>query len=191
MGKPRGDVDDFIHDWDHLVAAKAEDADGLDGPTHDQDQIIKRAQEAWSRLVKGHAWADSLLIGDPLLLGRAEAMRDAHTNNPAGRRYDGLFGAWLQKHGFDKIDKGDRSRLFACLEHRVEIEAWRSFAIEAQGMRFTATISRSRFDTGELAEISLTDHKIGSDADAAACDSAVAARSPYSTASLSKQSGAP
>jgi hypothetical protein len=46
-----------------------------------------------------------------------------------------------------------------------------TFSVEAQGMRFTATISR--FDTGELAEIFLTNHRAGSDADAAACDSAV------------------
>src|SRR5262249_3952646 len=48
-----------------------------------------------------------------------------------------------------------------------------SFALEANGMRFTATISR--FDSGELAEIFLTNHRQGSDADAAACDSAVLA----------------
>ncbi len=38
-------------------------------------------------------------------------------------------------------------------------------------MRFTATVSY--FDTGELAEIFLSNHRAGSDADAAACDSAV------------------
>ena len=46
-----------------------------------------------------------------------------------------------------------------------------TFAVEAQGMKFTATISR--FDDGSLAEIFLTNHRAGSDAGAAACDSAV------------------
>jgi hypothetical protein len=100
------------------------DHDGLGGPT--QEQIIKRAQEAWERLVKGHTWLDWLLIGEALLLGRTEAMHDAQTNQPTGRRYAGLFGAWLQKHGFDAIDKSDRSRLFECLGHRAEIEVWRT-----------------------------------------------------------------
>jgi len=37
-----------------------------------------------------------------------------------------------------------------------------TFAVEAQGMKFTATISR--FDNGSLAEIFLTNHRAGSDA---------------------------
>jgi hypothetical protein len=37
-----------------------------------------------------------------------------------------------------------------------------TFAVEAQGMKFTATVSR--FDDGSLAEICLTNHRAGSDA---------------------------
>ncbi len=40
-------------------------------------------------------------------------------------------------------------------------------------MRFTATISR--FDDGRVAEVFLTNHRAGSDADASACDAAVVA----------------
>jgi hypothetical protein len=36
-----------------------------------------------------------------------------------------------------------------------------SFNVEAQGMKFTATVSR--FDDGSLAEIFLTNHRAGSD----------------------------
>jgi hypothetical protein len=46
-----------------------------------------------------------------------------------------------------------------------------TFAVESQGMKFTATVSR--FDSGEVAEIFLTNHRAGSDADASACDAAV------------------
>ena len=46
-----------------------------------------------------------------------------------------------------------------------------SFAFQCGRMSYVATISR--FDDGRLAEIFLTNHKIGSDADAAARDSAV------------------
>ncbi len=48
-----------------------------------------------------------------------------------------------------------------------------TFAVRAQGMGFTATISR--FDDGQLAEIFLSNHRAGSDADANACDAAVIA----------------
>jgi hypothetical protein len=57
-----------------------------------------------------------------------------------------------------------------------------TFAVEAQGMRFTATISR--FNDGRLAEIFLSNHRAGSDADACACDAAV-------VASLALQHGVP
>jgi len=46
-----------------------------------------------------------------------------------------------------------------------------TFAVEAQGMRFTATVSR--FDSGEIAEIFLSNHRSGSGADANAFDAAV------------------
>ena len=46
-----------------------------------------------------------------------------------------------------------------------------SFAFRCGGMRYVATIAL--FDDGRLAEIFLTNHKVGSDADTAARDSAV------------------
>jgi hypothetical protein len=46
-----------------------------------------------------------------------------------------------------------------------------SFGLECDGLAYTATISR--FDGGNLAEIFLTNHKAGSQADAAAKDAAV------------------
>jgi len=52
-------------------------------------------------------------------------MLEANTNKPKGRRYQDIYGEWLKATGFDQIDKGDRSRLLDCLEHREEIENWR------------------------------------------------------------------
>ncbi len=46
-----------------------------------------------------------------------------------------------------------------------------SFAFSCAGMNYVASISQ--FPDGRLAEIFLTNHKVGSDADAAARDSAV------------------
>jgi hypothetical protein len=57
-----------------------------------------------------------------------------------------------------------------------------SFGFECGGMAYVATISR--FPNGDLAEVFLTNHKVGSGADAAARDSAV-------VASIAMQHGAP
>jgi hypothetical protein len=46
-----------------------------------------------------------------------------------------------------------------------------SFGLECNGLKYVATISR--FDDGRIAEIFLSNHKNGSDADVAARDSAI------------------
>jgi hypothetical protein len=57
-----------------------------------------------------------------------------------------------------------------------------SFGVACAGLRYTATISR--FPDGRLAEVFLTNHKAGSEADANARDSAV-------VCSLALQHGVP
>jgi hypothetical protein len=68
---------------------------------------------------------------------RERAMRQANTNQPAGKGYNQAFGALLPAHGFiyidpkdgrekERVDKGTRSRLFECLARRADIEAWRA-----------------------------------------------------------------
>ena len=56
-----------------------------------------------------------------------------------------------------------------------------SFAFRCGGMRYVATIAR--FDDGRLAEVFLTAHKVGSDADTSARDAAI-------TCSIALQYGA-
>jgi ribonucleoside-diphosphate reductase alpha chain len=46
-----------------------------------------------------------------------------------------------------------------------------SFSFEHAGMKYVASVAR--YDDGRLAEVFITNHKVGSDADAAAKDSAV------------------
>ena len=57
-----------------------------------------------------------------------------------------------------------------------------SFAFEHGGMKYTASVAR--YSDGRLAEIFISNHKSGSDADAAAKDSAV-------VASIALQNGVP
>jgi hypothetical protein len=88
------------------------------------EHCVRVGQEAWTRLTNCQSWNDWLLVGEALLLGRSECMRTAHTNKPEGRRYNEEFSDWLKANKFDGIDKSTRSRLFECLAHRAQIEAW-------------------------------------------------------------------
>ena len=94
------------------------------GPAN-PDSIILRGQEAWARLRQELAWEDWLAVGEALRLGRHLAMLEARTNEPSGKRYQAIYGDWLRQNGFDEIDKGDRSRLFDCLENLSAIHGWR------------------------------------------------------------------
>src|SRR5262245_40340101 len=106
----RRDADDFAADMasrcaDHVV-------DGLEPPTHvNSDEMITRGRQAADRLVSGHAWGDWIAVGHALVVGRAEAMREAHTNKPEGRLYAAAFARWLSRTGLDRVasDKGTRS----------------------------------------------------------------------------------
>jgi hypothetical protein len=100
--------------------------DTLDWSKLSADQIIRRGQDAWVRVRGDHTWADWLEIGAALCVGRTEAMYVAQTNKPVGRNYNTAFAAWLKEHGFDAIDQGDRARLFKVMEHRDQIEKWRT-----------------------------------------------------------------
>src|SRR5437879_13243537 len=66
------------------------------------------------------------MIGEAHVLGRALAMQAAETNKPVGARYNKAMSAWLAEHGFDSMDKSDRSRLMECMDNREAIEPWRN-----------------------------------------------------------------
>jgi hypothetical protein len=99
------------------------------------DQCIRAGQEAWKRLSSGESWNDWLLVGEALLIGRTDAMQTAHTNVPAGRRYNEDYSSWLKATKFDGIDKAVRSRLFECLKHRDAIERWRATLTTSQRLK--------------------------------------------------------
>jgi hypothetical protein len=69
------------------------------------------------------------------MVGREFAMATAATNQPAGSRYNAAFGIWLQRHQFEEIDKGDRSRLLRLMDNRVAIEKWRGTLPESTRLR--------------------------------------------------------
>jgi hypothetical protein len=121
---------------DRLCAVEAVHVDdGLSelNPSH-SDQIIRRGQEAFERLRR--VWPDWMAIAEALQLGRAEVMRELHTNSLTGRRYEEAMAKWLAAHSFETIDKGTRHRLLECLQHKIEIETWRSGLTESERQRF-------------------------------------------------------
>jgi hypothetical protein len=106
-----------------------------------KEQTIQIGQAAWQRLTGVQTWQDWLLVGDALITGRAEAMSTAHTNRPEGKLYNKEYGIWLEAHDFAAIDKGTRSRLLECIEHRAEIEAWRATLTTTQRLAFNHPVT--------------------------------------------------
>lgn len=97
-------------------------------------EIVRLGQEAMAR--QRRIFDDWLAIAEALQFGRAQAMRDVHTNEPRGACYEKAMADWLIANGFKEIDKGARSRLLKCLEHRVEIEKWRLRLTDAERFRY-------------------------------------------------------
>jgi hypothetical protein len=109
-------------------------ADGLNCVNPSINEKVRVGQEAMARKRRG--WADWIAIGEALQVGRAEVMRDVHTNQPVGRRYEKAMAEWLVANGFKEIDKGVRSRLLECLQHRTEIDQWLSRLTGSERFRF-------------------------------------------------------
>jgi hypothetical protein len=43
---------------------------------------------------------DWFVLGQALVIGRTEALKEARTNKPSGRRYNEAIGVWLRETGF-------------------------------------------------------------------------------------------
>jgi hypothetical protein len=116
----------------------------LDGPTDSIDDAIHRGQQAWMRLRADNHWTDWLDVGRAHVIGRQEAMRLAHVNEPSGHRYKEHFGAWLKKVGFADLDKSDRARLFTVMDNLPAIERWRAAlgATERMKLNHPSTVLR-------------------------------------------------
>ncbi len=110
-------------------------ANRLDNPTDREQATILHGQEAWHRLGRDHTWENWKQLGAAIVIGRNWAMREAAVNQPVGRRYNVLFAGWLAQLGFENLDKADRSRLFAVMDHLDEIETWRASLTPTERLR--------------------------------------------------------
>jgi hypothetical protein len=97
-------------------------------------EVLRLGQEAMERKRRG--WEDWLAIAKTLEAGRAEVIRSLHTNQPHGRRFETAMGEWLAANRFKEINKATRSQLLDCLNHKIEIEKWRSRLTEADRFKF-------------------------------------------------------
>lgn len=106
----------------------------------DDDDHIVRAQQAWARLKESGptSWEDWKLVGAALMTGRQHAMKVAPAKTPRGSRYTEAFSIWLQIHGFDAIDKADRTKLLSIMEDLDRIEKWREQLTEGQRAAWNA-----------------------------------------------------
>jgi hypothetical protein len=92
-----------------------------------EDRKEALAAEADTRIKGGAHWNDWMYLADGFAVGVTKAMRAAGTNKPYGKAYTRLFGEWLEARPWAKrYDKGTRSNLLWCADHRSEIEEWRS-----------------------------------------------------------------
>ena len=74
-------------------------------------------------------WPDYAEVGAALMVGRAWAMAEAHTNKPSGKLYTRKYGHWLQAnqlHDQYRWDKDHRSKLLSLMEELPQVEAWRA-----------------------------------------------------------------
>ena len=111
------------------TTVKPQISDGL--CCHNPSELkVRLGQEAMAR--QRRRWEDFMIIAEALDVGRAEVMRDLHTNQPTGRRYEKARGEWLVANGFKDIDKGARCRLLECLRHREQIERWRALLTDSE-----------------------------------------------------------
>jgi hypothetical protein len=91
----------------------------------ERSRVDQQARAAWKRLKKEKSWHDWITVGEGLLLWRQEAMHEAGVNRPEGKGYNMAFGNKLVANKLDDMDKGDRARLFDCMDNLALIEEWR------------------------------------------------------------------
>ena len=90
------------------------------------ERRLQAAADAAERIKRGQHWLDWMDVAEGLGVGRAQAMRMAGTNRPAGSAYNKAFGRWLDQHRWARdLDKPTRAHLFWCLDNRNDLDRWR------------------------------------------------------------------
>ena len=97
-----------------------------DKVTESEERKEALAEQADVRIKGGAHWRDWMFIADGMAVGQAKAMRAAGTNRPYGKAFTRAMREWLNERPWaNRYDKGTRSNLLWCVDHRSEIDAWR------------------------------------------------------------------
>ena len=102
--------------------------------TRADEEVIQLGRQALAR--QGRVWNDWMTIAEAIAVGRREVLDKLNSDQPNGQRYHKAMDEWLVTSGFKGIDKSTRSRLLECLEHRAEIEKWRTTLTEPERLRY-------------------------------------------------------
>ena len=93
-------------------------------PEQIEANVIRHAQQAWHQVKADPSLFCWLEVGRGLEVGRAIAMRQAHTDRPRGKAYNLAFSHWLKEHQLDGVNEADRHALLQILDNRAAIGAW-------------------------------------------------------------------
>ena len=121
----------------------------MDDETESEARKEKLAEEADDRVYKKDAhWTDWMFIADGIAVGQAKAMRAAGTNRPYGKAFTRAMGSWLKDRPWaNRYDKGTRSNLLWCADHRSEIDAWRDTLAQNERAKLNhPTALKRRYD---------------------------------------------
>jgi hypothetical protein len=106
--------------------------------TDDTSDPLELGSKAWKRLKDNarDSFEDWVLTGKAVFVGKQHALTKSNKARPGGQRYNKEFSAWLKIHGFDDIDKSDRSKLLHIVENLDEIEAWRATLSDGERAKY-------------------------------------------------------
>jgi hypothetical protein len=77
-------------------------------------------------------------------VGKRHALRVTGANAAWGQNYSREFGAWIKKHGFERMPASTRSVAIELHENAPAIEQWRSTLPEKQRRRLVHPLSNVR-----------------------------------------------
>jgi hypothetical protein len=94
----------------------------------DLADVYATGRRALKSLKKERSWLAWLAVGEAVAEGRREAMELVGTNRPIGAAYNKAFSEILrrEKLGTEELPSATRNQLFDIIDHRGEIESWRS-----------------------------------------------------------------
>jgi hypothetical protein len=98
----------------------------LDSVTNDSaiKATGKEIRALWKQIKKNETWVVWLELGEKIAEGHDQLMNLLGYNDARNPSFLKRWGAWLAEQGLDEIDKGVRSRLSFCVDHKDEIAKW-------------------------------------------------------------------